>query len=95
MNSRGQSVNDELTNAALLLICVAFVLAFLLLAAGSVAAFVTGAPQPSRGAAAGLRVLATPGRPGTALGMSGLNPTVYWSALLVLVAALAPIVWLA
>ncbi|GAA4699947.1 type IV secretory system conjugative DNA transfer family protein [Nocardioides conyzicola] len=95
MNSRGQSVDHELTNAALLLICGALVLAILLRAAGSVAAFVTGASQPSRGAAAGMGVLSTPSRPGTALGVSGLNPTVYWATLLVLVAALAAVVWLA
>lgn len=93
MNTRSRSVDNELTNAALIVICGAFLVALLLRAAGSVAAFAARTPQPSRGAAAGLTVLASPGEPGTALGASGLSAAVYWATLLALVAALAALGW--
>jgi type IV secretion system protein VirD4 len=93
VNTRGQSVDNELTNAALVLICGTFVVALLLRAAGSVAAFATRTPQPSRGAAAGLGVLAQPGHPGTALGANSLSPIAYWATLIVLVIALASVAW--
>ncbi|MDF1605899.1 type IV secretory system conjugative DNA transfer family protein [Nocardioides sp. YIM 152315] len=89
MSARGQSVDNELTNAALALICGAFVVACLLRAAGSIAAFTTRSPQPSGGLAAGLGVLAQPSSPGAALGASGISPVAYWATLIILVAALA------
>ncbi|KQW42620.1 type VI secretion protein [Nocardioides sp. Root1257] len=94
MNTRGRPVDNDLTNAALALVCGAFVMAILLRAAGSVAAFATGASQPSRGAAAGLGVLAQPGSPGTALGATGLSPITYWATLAVLLAALVSVAWI-
>jgi type IV secretion system protein VirD4 len=93
VNTRGQPVDNELTNAALILICIASPLALLLRAAGSVAAFTTDTPQPSRGATAGLDVLAQPGSPGTALGARGLSTVAYWATLLVLVTLLIALVW--
>lgn len=93
MNTRGQSVDNELTNAALILICGAFVVALLLRGAGSVAAFATGVRQPSTGPAAGLRVLAQPGSPGTPLGVRDLSAVAYWITLFLLVGLLGAIAW--
>ena len=94
MNTRGQPVDNELTNAAVILLCGALLLALLLRAAGSIAAFATGTPQPLRGAAAGLGVLARPGSPGTALGARELSAGAYWATLLALVAVLVTLVWI-
>lgn len=96
MNPRGQSVDNELTNAALVLLCGAVVAALLLRAAGSVAAFATGTEQPSTGPAAGLRVLVEPTSPGAALGVRDLSPIAYWAgllALIVLLVGVAGAVW--
>ena len=51
-----------------------FGIALALRAAGSVAAFLTGTPQPDVGAAAGLAVLFNPGDPASALAADGLHP---------------------
>lgn len=93
MNTRGQSVDNELTNAALILICGAFLVALTLRSAGSVAAFATGMEQPSSGPSAGLRVLAQPSSPGTALGVRDLSAISYWITLVVLVGLLVALVW--
>ena len=75
MNQRqAGGMGDELTNAALIGLVGMFGIALVLRAAGSVTAFLTGAPQPDAGAAAGLAVLFNPGDPATALGADGLNP---------------------
>ena len=55
-----------------------FRIALILRASGSVAAFLTGTPQPEAGPAAGLGVLFNPGDPAAALDADGLNPVVYW-----------------
>lgn len=89
MNARGQSVDSQLTNAALIVICAAFVVALLLRTAGAIAAFLSDVQQPSTGTASGLRVLAEPGSPGNALGTAGLSGVVYWGAVVVLLAVLA------
>ena len=69
MNQRqAGGMGDELTNAALVGLIGMFGIALVLRAAGSVAAFLTGTPQPDAGAAAGLAVLFNPGDPATALG---------------------------
>src|SRR5690606_2320655 len=52
--------------------------ALILRAAGSVAAFLTGTPQPAGDPASGVGVLFPPGDPGAALDADGLNPVVYW-----------------
>ncbi len=79
MNQRqAGGMGDELTNAALIGLIGVFGIALVLRAAGSVAAFLTGTPQPEAGAAAGLAVLFNPADPATALGADGLNPIVYW-----------------
>ncbi|RAE64122.1 type VI secretion protein, partial [Burkholderia multivorans] len=61
------SLGDELTNAAIIALIGAFGVALVLRAAGSVAAFLTGAPQPAAGPASGLGVLFNPTDPATAL----------------------------
>lgn len=69
------------------------VLAGLLRAAGSAAAFFTGLPQPTGGPSTGLGVLLTPATPGEAIGAPGLSPVVYWLVLAIAVAVLGIIVW--
>jgi len=86
-------VNDQLTNLALIGLVALAAVAGLLRVAGSVAAFLTGVGQPTAGPAGGLGVLADPLDPGDALGAPGLNPIVYWLIALVLLCALAALVW--
>lgn len=74
----GQPMGDELTNILLIAIGGMLGVAFVLRAAGSVAAFVTGSPQPTGGAAGGVAVFFDPADPGGQLGADGLNPVVYW-----------------
>ncbi|WP_185996257.1 TraM recognition domain-containing protein [Nocardioides campestrisoli] len=93
MSPRGQSVDSELTNAALFAICGAFLLALLLRAAGSVAAFLTSTEQPANGVAASLLVLARPTSPGTALGTDGLSAMAFWVSLVILVSLLIGLGW--
>ncbi len=95
MNQRqAGGMGDELTNAALIGLIGMFGIALVLRAGGSVAAFLTGTPQPDAGAAAGLAVLFNPGDPATALGADGLNPVAYWLVSAALLGGLATgIVW--
>ncbi len=87
MNPRGgQGVDDDLVNLGLILITAVGVLAAVLRVAGSVAAWVSGAGQPTGGWDAGFRVLADPADPGSALGSAGLAAWVYWLVLVSLVA---------
>ncbi|WP_234993915.1 type IV secretory system conjugative DNA transfer family protein [Janibacter indicus] len=72
-------MGDELTNAAVVALIGAFGFALVLRAAGSVAAFLTGTPQPQAGFASGLGVLFNPADPATALDAEGLSPVAYWS----------------
>ena len=88
------SFGDEATNAAMIGLIGVFGLALLLRAAGSVAAFLTGAAQPEAGPAAGMGVLFNPGDPATALEAEGLHVIAYWSVAGVLLAGLfAGIAW--
>src|SRR3954447_14866062 len=87
MNPRGQGVDDELVNLILILIATATVLATILRLAGAVAAWLTGAAQPTLGWAAGFRVLNRPGDPAGALRAQGLVPWVYWLVLVLMAAA--------
>jgi len=93
MNPRARSVNDELTNAALVVICAAVVMALLLRAAGSIAALISGSERPTGSATSGLRVLTQPGSPDAALGARGLSMLAYWCVVLFLVAMLAAALW--
>ncbi|OYN92389.1 type IV secretory system conjugative DNA transfer family protein [Parenemella sanctibonifatiensis] len=63
--------------------------AFVLRAAGSVAAFLTGSPQPTAGATGGVAVFFDPADPGGQLGADGLNPVVYWITAALMLTALA------
>src|SRR5699024_301813 len=85
------SMGDELTNAAIIALIGAFGAALVLRAAGSVAAFVTGTPQPAAGPAAGFGVLLNPTDPATALDAAALSPVAYWIVTTILLAALATI----
>ena len=82
------SMGDELTNAAIVALIGAFGFALALRGAGSVAAFLTGTPQPSAGPASGLGVLFNPADPATALEAEGLSPVAYWITTAVLLGAL-------
>ncbi len=86
-------LGDELTNLALGLLAAAAVLAALLRAAGSVAAWVTGADQPTGGIEAGLGVLAHPGDPAAPLGAPGLSAVAYWITAAVLILAVGTLGW--
>ena len=83
------SFGDELTNAALIGLIGMFGVALLLRASGSVAALLTGTPQPEAGPAAGLGVLFNPADPAAALDADALNPVAYWSITVALLAGLA------
>lgn len=72
------SMGEELTNAAMIGLIGLFGLALILRLSGSVAAFVTGGPQPAAGPASAIGVVVHPGRPGTALEAEGLSPVPYW-----------------
>lgn len=69
--------NDLFINLALGALVTASALTGLLCVAGSVAAFLTGLPEPTGGFTSGLAVLAHPADPGVALGAEGLNPVLY------------------
>ncbi|MFV0460446.1 MAG: type IV secretory system conjugative DNA transfer family protein [Actinomycetales bacterium] len=85
---RGGGMGDELTNAALIALIGAFGLALALRGAGSVAAFLSGTPQPAAGPASGLGVLFNPTDPAGVLDAEGLSPVVYWIVTTLLLAAL-------
>ncbi|CAM2794705.1 type IV secretory system conjugative DNA transfer family protein [Skermania piniformis] len=87
-------MGDELTNAALIALIGAFGLALILRGAGSVAAFLSGTPQPQAGPASGLGVLFNPADPAAALDAEGLSPVVYWAVTTLLLAMLvAGVAW--
>lgn len=81
--------NDTLMNVALggLVAVVAF--GGVLGLAGSIAAFLTGHPQPTAGITDGLGVLTAPADPGTVLGAPDLNPFAYWAVVVLLLGILA------
>lgn len=85
---QGGSFGDELTNAALIALIGMFGVALVLRAAGSVAAFLTGTPQPDTGPVSGFGVMFNPGDPATALDAEGLNPVAYWIVTALMLAAL-------
>lgn len=79
----------ELTNIAMVALIALFALAGVLRGAGSLAAWLTGTPQPSGGVGSGAAVLFTPGDPAEALGAAGLNPVAYWVVAVFLLGLLA------
>ncbi|QPS33585.1 type IV secretory system conjugative DNA transfer family protein [Brevibacterium casei] len=86
------SFGDELTNFAMIGLVGLFALALILRAAGSITAFLTGAPQPDAGPAAGILVLFRPADPAGILGSEDLNPIIFWIVSVVLLAALAAVI---
>lgn len=77
-STRSGSFGDELTNLALGALIGAMVLAGALRLAGNVAAFLTGAPQPTTGIESGFGVVFHADDPGWALGSETLHPVAYW-----------------
>lgn len=86
---QAKPANDIFINLALGLLVGAAAFTGLLRIAGSVAAFLSGLPEPTGGITSGLGVLATPTDPGAALGTGGLNPFLYWAVVTVFLLALA------
>ena len=87
MNPGGQRMDDELVNLGLALIAAVGGIAAILRLAGTVAAWLSGAEQPSGGWEAGFRVLRQLGDPAQALGSGSLSTSVYWGVLLFMVTA--------
>ncbi|MBD7958616.1 type IV secretory system conjugative DNA transfer family protein [Microbacterium sp. Sa4CUA7] len=87
------SGHDGLTNLALLALGAVIAAAGILRLAGNVAAFASGAKQPTGGLGAGFGVFSSPADPGIALGSTALNPLVYWSVVTALVALVAVVAW--
>lgn len=82
------SMGEELTNAALIGLIALFLLTLILRATGSIAAFLTGIPQPAGSWAAGAGVLFNPANPAAALAAPGLSPVSYWVTTAVVLAGL-------
>ena len=95
MNPRGQGVDDDLVNLGLIVIAVVGLVAAILRLAGSAAAWMSGARQPTGGWESGFRVLSHPGHPAEALGSTGLSPCAYWLVLSLMVAAVVALAFVA
>ena len=89
----GVSGPDGLTNVALLALGGAAAIAGILRVGGNLAAFLSGAEQPTGGLAAGLGVFGSPADPGAALGSPGLNAVAYWAVVGAFVALLSASGW--
>jgi type IV secretion system protein VirD4 len=87
MNPRGQGVDDYLVTLGLVLIAGVGLIAAVLRVAGSAAAFLSGAQQPTDGWESGFRVLRNPANPASSLGSADLVAWVYWLVLVLMVAA--------
>jgi type IV secretion system protein VirD4 len=85
----GVSGPDGLTNVALLALGGVVAIAGILRVGGNLAAFLTGAEQPTGGLAAGLGVFGSPTDPGAALGSPGLNAVTYWTVIVAFVVLLS------
>ena len=88
--------NDAFVNIALVGLVAVVAFGGVLGLSGSIAAFLTGQPQPIAGITDGLGVLATPADPGTALGTPALNPFAHWAVvrlLLVILTAAGVFAW--
>ncbi|CAL8898176.1 hypothetical protein KVA01_08540 [Kocuria varians] len=83
------AMGDELTNVILIAVGGLLGVAFVLRAAGSVAAFLTGTAQPTVGMTGGVAVFFDPADPAGQLGADGLSPVVYWIVAVVLLGLLA------
>ncbi len=86
-----RSGNDAVTSLGLAALVAGLILAGLLRAAATLAAHVTGHPQPRVGLVAGFRVLAHPGDPAGVFEAPGLSPLAYWAVLAALALAIGAI----
>ncbi|MFA5607081.1 MAG: TraM recognition domain-containing protein [Leucobacter sp.] len=86
-------MSDGLANLGIGLLIAAAGIAAILRVAGTVAAFLTGTPQPQAGITAGLTVLLNPADPAAALEADGLNSIAYWITTTLLLAVLGAGVW--
>jgi len=93
MNRQAASMSDGLANLGIGLLIAAAGIAAILRVAGTVAAFLTGTPQPQAGITAGLTVLLNPADPAAALEADGLNSIAYWITTTLLLAVLGAGVW--
>ena len=93
MNRQAASMSDGLANLGIGLLIAAAGLAAILRVAGTIAAFLTGTPQPQAGITAGLSVLFDPVNPAAALEADGLNTIAYWIITTVLIVVLGAGVW--
>lgn len=95
MNPSARSAHDQLVNLALTGLIALFGLGVALGVAGEVTALLSGEPRPRGGMATGLRVLADPGHPGTALGTPGLSASAYWLAVASMLTLGGGAIWVA
>src|SRR5690625_1817849 len=93
MNRQAASMSDGLANLGIGLLIAAAGLAAILRVAGTVAAVLTGTPQPQAGITAGLTVLLNPADPAAALEADGLNTIAYWITTTLLIVVLGAGVW--
>ena len=89
----GTSLGDELSNLGIGILIGAAILAGILRAAGFIAAWATGIPQPAGGIDAGLAVLLNTANPAAALDAPGLHPVAYWVTAGILLALTGAIGW--
>ncbi|KAB1643041.1 type IV secretory system conjugative DNA transfer family protein [Gulosibacter chungangensis] len=93
MNRQAASMSDGLANLGIGLLIAAAGFAAILRVAGTIAAFLTGSPQPQAGITAGLSVLLNPADPAAALEADGLNTIAYWITTTLLLVVLGAGVW--
>ena len=93
MNRQAASRSDGLANLGIGLLIAAAGIAAILRVAGTVAAFLTGTPQPQAGITAGLTVLLNPADPAAVLEADGLNTIAYWITTTLLLVVLGAGVW--
>jgi type IV secretion system protein VirD4 len=78
------TLGDELADLGMVLLIGTALLGFILRAAGTVAAWLTGLPLPTGGPQTGLAVVFDPINPGGAINAPGLHPIAYWLAVFLL-----------
>lgn len=93
MNRQAASISDGLANLGIGLLIAAAGIAAILRVAGTIAAFLTGTPQPQAGITAGFTVLLNPTDPAAALEADGLNTIAYWITTTLLIVVLGAGVW--
>lgn len=91
-HAQGRGLGDELTNALMIALVAVFGVAVVLRAAGSIAAFLTGAAQPEVGIAGGINVLFDPLDPAAALEAPALNAIIYWAVAMTLLLGLGGLI---